>query len=103
MLHKALLFQENREGVRMLGEGVPTNPISRMLRIGLWCTAGLAEKGQGVQERVDSEGSCPLKLLLRSPRARVGVCWQSRLYLERGGAEQQGGAQEHGSELRGYS
>lgn len=72
MLHKALLFQENREGVRMLGEGVPTNPISRMLRIGLWCTAGLAEKGQGVQERVEFRRIMPIKASAQEPQATGG-------------------------------
>lgn len=68
MLQKALLFQENREGVRMLGGGSTLSPVSRMLRIGLWCPAGLAEKGQGVGLRK----IMPIKASAQEPQATGG-------------------------------
>lgn len=67
-----MLFQENREGVRMLGEGVPTNPISRMLRIGLWCTAGLAEKGSGSSREGGLRRIMPIKASAQEPQATGG-------------------------------
>lgn len=102
MLHNALLFQGKRERVECWGEGVSPTPTPRVMRIGLWCPPGFAEKGQGVQERLERR-IVHISSSAQKPQARVGVCWQSRLQQERQGAELLGGALELGSELRAYS